>query len=214
MKRKNRKNLYVAMGMLAAFLLWTVALLWVDVQKIGPRESVVGFATLNGFVRDQIGVNMTLYTITDWLGLVSFGFVLVFGVLGLVQWIKRKHFLQVDQSLLILGGFYLVVMGAYLLFEIFPVNYRPVLINGALEASYPSSTTMLVMCVIPTGVMQLRNRIAGNLLRKLISALLYGFLIFMVLGRILAGVHWITDIIGGALLSTSLVQFYCYLVNE
>ena len=105
-------------------------------------------------------------------------------------------------------------MGAYLLFEIFPVNYRPVLINGALEASYPSSTTMLVMCVIPTGVMQLQNRIAGNLLRKLISALLYGFLIFMVLGRILAGVHWITDIIGGALLSTSLVQFYCYLVNE
>lgn len=212
MKRKNRKKLYVAIGMLAVFLLWTVSLLWIDVQKIG--ESAVGFATLNGFVRDQIGVNMTLYTITDWLGLVSFGFVLVFGVLGLVQWIKRKHFLQVDQSLLILGGFYLVVMGAYLLFEIFPVNYRPVLINGALEASYPSSTTMLVMCVIPTGVMQLQNRIAGNLLRKLISALLYGFLIFMVLGRILAGVHWITDIIGGALLSTSLVLFYCYLVNE
>lgn len=212
MKRKNRKKLYAAIGMLAVFLLWTVSLLWIDVQKIG--ESAVGFATLNGFVHDQIGVNMTLYTITDWLGLVPFGFVLVFGVLGLVQWIKRKHFLQVDQSLLILGGFYLVVMGAYLLFEIFPVNYRPVLINGALEASYPSSTTMLVMCVIPTGVMQLQNRIAGNLLRRLISALLYGFLIFMVLGRILAGVHWITDIIGGALLSTSLVQFYCYLVNE
>ena len=212
MKRKNRKKLYAAIGMLAVFLLWTVSLLWIDVQKIG--ESAVGFATLNGFVHDQIGVNMTLYTITDWLGLVPCGFVLVFGVLGLVQWIKRKHFLQVDQSLLILGGFYLVVMGAYLLFEIFPVNYRPVLINGALEASYPSSTTMLVMCVIPTGVMQLQNRIAGNLLRRLISALLYGFLIFMVLGRILAGVHWITDIIGGALLSTSLVQFYCYLVNE
>ena len=105
MKRKNRKKLYVAIGMLAVFLLWTVSLLWIDVQKIG--ESAVGFATLNGFVRDQIGVNMTLYTITDWLGLVPFGFVLVFGMilLGIATlafqnchwqiWIKNKSKLSV-----------------------------------------------------------------------------------------------------------------------
>lgn len=209
----KRKNLYFAIGLLAAFLLWTVALMWIDVQKIGPRESAVGFATLNGFVHDKIGVNMTLYTITDWLGLVPFGFVMGFGALGLVQWVKRKHFLQVDRSLLVLGGFYIAVMGAYLLFEVFPVNYRPILIHDSLEVSYPSSTTMLVMCVIPTGAMQLRERITDDHVRKLICALLYGFLIFMVLGRILAGVHWITDIIGGALLSTGLVQLYCYLAN-
>ena len=206
--------MYVAIGILAAFLLWTAALGWIDVQKIGPQESAVGFATVNGFIHSRTGVHMTLYTITDWLGLVPFGFVMGFGILGLVQWVHRKHFLQVDRNLLLLGGFYLVVMGAYLLFEILPVNYRPVLINGVLEASYPSSTTMLVLCVIPTGVMQLRFRMNHGFWKTVTTILLYGFLVFMVLGRILSGVHWITDIIGGALLSAGLVQLYRWLVME
>lgn len=213
MKRKNQKSFFVAIGMLAAFVLWTLALSMVDVRNIGPRESAVGFATINGFVHSKIGVNMTLYTITDWLGLVPFGFVMGFGILGLIQWIKRKHFLKVDRDILILGGFYLVVMAVYILFEMITVNYRPVLINEVLEGSYPSSTTMLVMCVIPTAMMQLRCRMKIGFARSCVTFLLFGFLIFMVLGRIISGVHWITDIIGGALLSTGLVMLYRWLTR-
>lgn len=40
-----------------------------------------------------------------------------------------------------------------------PVNYRPVLIEGRLEASYPSSTTLLVVSVMPTLMFQAYRRV-------------------------------------------------------
>ena len=132
--------------MLATFALWTVLVCIVDVQAIGPRGSEVGFATLNDWVHGLTGVNMTLYTVTDWLGLVPIAVAFGFGIFGLVQWIRRKSLRAVDRSILALGGFYVAVMAVYLLFETVVINYRPVLIDGYLEASYPSSTTMLVLC--------------------------------------------------------------------
>ena len=208
MKKKNQKNFCIAICMLIVFVMWTVAIRFVDVQAIGPQESSVGFATINQFVHNLTGVHMSLYTITDWLGLVPLMFVMGFGTLGLIQWIKRKHLLKVDYSILVLGGFYIVVMAAYVLFEMLVVNYRPVLINGYLEASYPSSTTMLVMCVMPTTIMQFNARIKNNVLKRCVTSAITAFIVFMVIGRLLSGVHWFTDIIGGALLSTGLVLMY------
>ena len=145
MKKENRRNFCIATCMILAFLLWTVAIQFVDVKAVGPQGSSVGFATINQFVYNLTGVHMFLYTITDWLGLVPLGFVMGFALLGLIQWIKRTHLLKVDYNILILGGFYVIVMAVYVLFEMLVVNYRPVMIGGILEASYPSSTTMLVM---------------------------------------------------------------------
>lgn len=178
MKKENQKRLYIGIGMLVAFVLWTVALYFVDVKAIGPQKSSVGFATLNGFVHNLTGVNMSLYTITDWLSFVPFCFVLGFACLGLLQWIKRKKLRQVDGNILVLGGFYIVVMAVYIFFEIFVVNYRPVLINGFLEVSYPSSTTMLVICVMITAIMQLNARIKNCALKNvfLLQLLLLLFL--------------------------------------
>ncbi len=208
MKKENRKKFNGAVCMLAAFVLWTMAICVVDVQAIGPQGTSVGFATLNGLVHRLTGVHMSLYTVTDWLGLVPFGFVGGFGLLGLMQWIKRKRLRKVDYSILVLGGFYVVVMAVYILFEKIAVNYRPVLIDGRLEASYPSSTTMLVMCVMPTAIMQLNARIQNSMLRRCAAFVLMAFVVFMVIGRLFSGVHWVTDIIGGALLSTGLVMMY------
>ena len=208
MKKESQRNFYVAICMLAAFLLWTVAIQFVDMQAIGPRESTVGFATINHFVHTLTGVHMSLYTITDWLGLVPLMFVMGFGTLGLMQWIKRKHLLKVDYSILVLGGFYIVVMAVYVLFEMFVVNYRPVLINGYLETSYPSSTTMLVMCVMPTAIMQFNVRIKNDILKRCVSSTMIAFIVFMVIGRLISGVHWFTDIVGGALVSAGLVLMY------
>ena len=194
--------------MLLAFLLWTVAILFVDVQAIGPQESSVGFATINQFAHNLTGVHMYLYTITDWLGLVPLAFVIGFASLGLIQWLKRKSPLKVDYSILALGGFYIIVMAVYVLFEVFIVNYRPVLIDGFLEGSYPSSTTMLVMCVMPTAIMQFNSRITSIVLKRCVASAITTFVVFMVIGRLLSGVHWFTDIIGGALLSAGLVMMY------
>lgn len=208
MKKAAKRNLCLAACLTAAFVLWTAALHIFDVQAIGPEGSSVGFATVNGFVHSLTGVHMTLYTITDWLGLVPVGICLGFAVLGLIQWIKRKGFLQVDYSILVLGGFYLVVMAVYIFFEMYTVNYRPVLIGGYLEASYPSSTTMLVMCVMPTAILQLKGRLRNPALRRWVAAAIGAFTAFMVIGRLLSGVHWFTDIVGGALLSAGLVLAY------
>ena len=211
MKRTGKKRIFVGAGFLAAFVLWTVLVSLVDIRAIGPSGSSVGFATLNGYVHELTGVNFPLYTITDWLGLVPIGVAFGFAILGLVQWIKRKSLLKVDRSLLALGGFYVVVLVAYIFFEIVVINYRPVLIDGYLEASYPSSTTMLVMCVMPTAMMQLRTRIKNRVFRRCVMISIAVFIVFMVIGRLVSGVHWLTDIIAGTLLSTGLVMIYAFL---
>lgn len=208
MKKESQRRFCIAASMLLAFLLWTLAIQFVDVQAVGPQESSVGFATINLFVHNLTGVHMSLYTITDWLGLVPLAFVIGFALLGLTQWIQRKHLLEVDYNILVLGGFYIVVMAAHFLFETFVVNYRPVLIDGILEASYPSSTTMLVMCVMPTTIIQFHSRIKNDVLKGYVTFAITAFIIFTVVGRVLSGVHWITDIIGGALLSAGLVIMY------
>jgi len=193
---------------LGAFVLWTVLVSYVDVRAIGQNASSVGFATLNGYVHNLTGVNMLLYTITDWLGLVPIGVAFGFAVLGLVQWVGRKSLFKVDRSILALGGFYIIVLAMYIFFEIVVINYRPVLIYGYLEASYPSSTTMLVMCVMPTAMMQLHARIKSDVFRRCVLISIAAFTAFMVIGRLASGVHWITDIIGGALVSAGLVITY------
>ena len=210
MRKGNQKKLLTAIYMLVLFVLWTVAVKFIDVKAIGPMGSSVGFATVNGFFHHLTDVHMSMYTITDWLGLVPFAFMGGFAVFGLVQLIKRKNLLKVDYSILVLGGFYVLVFAAYILFEIFVVNYRPVLIDGVLEASYPSSTTMLVMCVMPTALMQFNSRIKNHFAGKILALVISSFTVFMVGGRLVSGVHWISDIIGGALLSVGLVELYSF----
>jgi undecaprenyl-diphosphatase len=180
----------------------------IDVKPIGPEESFVGFATLNGWVHNLFGVNMTLYNITDWASILVVFIPLVFAILGLHQWIKKRSLFKVDRSILLLGGFYGIVFIAYLFFEFFIVNYRPILIDGFLEASYPSSTTMLVMCIMPTTMLQFSRLITSNKVRNIVNAICGIITGLMVLGRLLSGVHWFTDILGGVLLSISLVMFY------
>ena len=213
MKKRSHKLFITAFSLLAAFILWTTLICLVDVQPIGPLESSVGFATFNRFVHNLTGIHMLLYTITDWLGLVPILVGLLFSIYGLTQGIKGHSIQRVDRNILLLGIFYAVVIAAYVFFEKHVINYRPVLIDGVLEASYPSSTTLLVLCVMPTAVSQLRNRIKAKNLQRFISAAVTVFTLFMVVGRLVSGVHWFTDIVGGVLLSAGLVTLY-YAVSK
>ena len=214
MKKTQKNCIVISIALLVSFVLWTLLVRSVDVRPIGPNGSTVGFAALNGAFHRLIGANMTLYVITDWLGLVPIAFALGFAVLGLVQWIKRKNILKVDRSILALGVFYLCTMAIYILFEYVVINRRPILINGYLEASYPSSTTMLVMCVMPTAMMQLKSRIKNRAVRIAVLAPLAVFIAFMVIGRLVSGVHWLSDIIGGVLVSAGLVMAYYSMENK
>lgn len=209
-KKKVRFSLVPSVCLLTVFVLWTLAVKFIDIKPIGPEGSEVGFAFVNQAVHDLTGVNFTLYKLTDLFGLVPFCVCIGFGILGIIQWIRRGGILKVDRSLIAMGVFYAVTIGLYLFFEIVPINYRPVLIDGTLEVSYPSSTTLLVMCVMPTAIIQLCKRLRNRLWKIIVSAVVSVFTVFMVVSRLISGVHWVTDIIGGALLSAGLVLMYYY----
>ena len=205
---KEKRNLLAGAGLIGAFALWTVLIRWVGVQAVGQNETKIGFADFNVWFHQLTGVHMTLYTITDWLGLVPIFICLCFGVLGLVQLIKRRSLLRVDPDILLLGIYYVLVIACYLIFEMIPVNYRPVLIEGRLEASYPSSTTLLVLSVMPTLWFQASRRVSNAMIRKAVAVFVVTFSVFMVIGRLVSGVHWATDIIGSVLLSAGLYMLY------
>ena len=202
------KKWCLAVALLLAFVVWTGLVSVVDVGAIGPNGSSVGFSALNGWFHEVTGVHMILYHVTDWMGLVPVAVGFAFAILGLCQWIHRRRIDKVDFSILALGVFYLVTIGAYLLFEYVVINYRPVLISGFLEASYPSSTTLLVLCVMPTALVQTNRRIRRHGLRQIVQAVTVAFILFMVVGRLVSGVHWLSDIVGGILLSGGLVSLY------
>ena len=208
MKKRSFKQYIVAFSLIAAFVVWTIVVCWVDVRPIGPEGTAVGLATLNRFVHSLTGVHMWLYTVTDLLGVVPLLVALAFAALGLMQWIKERSIRRVERSVIALGVLYAAAAAAFMLFEVCVVNYRPVLIEGALEASYPSSTTLTVLCVMPTAAMQLCSRMKKGRLRKTVLAAIWAFALFMVIGRLASGVHWVTDIVGGMLLSAGLVTLY------
>ena len=205
---KEKRNLLTGAGAIGAFALWTVLIQCVDVQAVGQNRTRVGFAAFNVWFHQLTGVHMTLYTITDWLGLIPIFICLWFGVLGLLQLIKRRSLLEVDPDILLLGVYYVLVIACYLIFEMIPVGYRPVLIEGRLEASYPSSTTLLVLSVMPTLWFQANRRVSNVMFRKAVAVFVVTFSVFMVIGRLVSGVHWATDIIGSVLLSAGLYMLY------
>ena len=205
---KEKRNLLTGVVLIGAYVLWTVLIQCVDVQAVGQNGTKVGFADFNVWFHQLTGVHMTLYTITDWLGLIPIFICLWFGVLGLLQLIKRRSLLKVDPDILLLGVYYVLVIACYLIFEMIPVGYRPVLIEGRLEASYPSSTTLLVLSVMPTLWFQANRRVSNVMRRKAVAVFAVIFSAFMVIGRLISGVHWATDIIGSVLLSAGLYMLY------
>ena len=198
--------------MMIAFVIWTGLVQIIDVQPVGAGGTAVGFATLNVWFHELTGVHRTIYTMTDWLGLVPIFVCFMFGIIGCWQMIQRKSVLKVDLDIILLGVYYVVVIFGYLLFEMFPINYRPILIEGRLEASYPSSTTLLVLSVMPTLCLQVNHRLTNERVKKIISVLTMGFTLFMVIGRSVSGVHWMTDIAGSILFSFGLFYIYRKLV--
>ena len=208
MKKNEKKLLFTGFAFLVAFAIWTLLIQVLDVKPAPNTGTNVGFATFNFWFHQFTGVHMSIYVVTDWLGLVPIFICMIFGGLGLYQLITRRNLLKVDSDILFLGIYYVVVIFGYLIFEMIPINYRPILIEGFMEASYPSSTTLLVLGVMPTLVFQTNRRIKSNMYKKIIHLMTILFSAFMVIGRLISGVHWFTDIVASVMLCTGLYNIY------
>ncbi|GAF63315.1 hypothetical protein BTS2_0206 [Bacillus sp. TS-2] len=206
MKIKNYFTIGVTL--LFIFVLFTLMVKNVDVQPIGPEKSLVGFATINNRLLEVLSVNWLWYQITDWLSLIVIMVALGFAILGARQMLIRKSIKKVDKDIMVLGAFYISVVICYVFFELYIINYRPVILYSTLEASYPSTHTMMVLCIMTTAIMQFHTRIKNQTFRNLFNATAILIMTITILGRLISGVHWFTDIIAGILLSLSLITFY------
>lgn len=208
MKENGKRFLVFGIAFVVVFAIWTTLIQIIDVQPFGVNGTDIGFATVNVWFHELTGVHMTVYVLTDWLGLVPVFVCMLFGCIGFVQLVKRKSPCKVDYDILLLGIYYIVVIAGYLIFEMIPINYRPILIEGRMEASYPSSTTLLVLSVMPTLIIQVNRRVENEVVKKVICILTVLFIVFTVAGRLICGVHWLTDIVGSVLLSAGLFWTY------
>ena len=210
---KDNKRLLTVIGLFIVCIIYTLLVKYYDTNAIGPKNTIVGFSALNALFSNITGYNEFFYKLTEYLGVVAFILVGYYGIIGLMQLIKRKSILKVDKRILLLGGLYVVMLLVYIFFEHVIINYRPFLIDKELEASYPSSHTMLGLCVCLSSLLISKYYFKKNAV-KIVNIITIILMFILVIGRILSGAHWITDIIGGIIISAFLVYLYDYLINK
>ena len=209
----NKRNFFISMILILIAIIFTLLVKVVDVRQIGVNGTSIGFATINNYVFNTVGVNMIWYYITDWLGLIPIFMAMFYALICFIQMIKRKNIFKVDMEIIILGLFYIIVLFLYLFFEKFIVNYRPILIDGILDASYPSSHTLMTICLCGSSII-VNKKLFNNKIIKIMNILSIVIILITVVGRLISGVHWFTDIIGGIFISMALLMIFYSLVDK
>ena len=207
----TNKVKYVVAGVSGiATLIWIALIKLVDVAAIGPNGTSIGLSHINMSVHEILGESMLWYNITEVLGIVAILTAGAFALYGGVQLIKGKSLAKVDREIYVLGGLYAAVIILYALFEKVIINYRPIIMPDCEEpeASFPSSHTMLICVVMGSAIMLLNKYIENEKLRVVLQIICGAILVVTVVGRLLSGAHWFTDIIGGILISITLLAVF------
>ena len=208
MKKKKKILLEMCVLLFIVSLLYTLLIKFVDVRGIAADGSNVGFATINSFFKKIFPFNNTWYDISNVFGFIAILIAALYALLGCYQLIQVKKLSKVDKRLYILAGFYIVFAILYVLFDKIAINYRPVLIDGELEASFPSTHTMLAICICGSSLLISKYFVTHKEIRKYIDFMTWGLMIFIVVARVLSGVHWFTDILGGIIISLFLLMLF------
>ncbi len=207
--KQEAKKIFLRAGILfLLFVVFTILIQYVDVRTWETGTSI-GFSTLNIAIFKLFGgYHELLYIITDLCAYPAIALAMVFAVLGVYEGIQRKSIFKVDPDLFVLGSFYVAVVAAYLVFEVVIINYRPILVDGVIKASYPSSHTLISIAIFATAVLQMKERLKNQTLGLALRFLIDVFTTFTIAGRLICGAHWLTDILGALLLSSTLVECY------
>lgn len=203
----KKKNIIISVILTIVSIVYTLLVKNVDIKAIGPNNTSVGFGSINGLFKDLIGSHMAIYKISELLGLILLLLVAIYGCIGLYQLIKRKSLFKVDKEIIKLGCFYALMLVVYIVFEKVFINYRPVLMDGELEFSYPSSHTMLALCVGLSSLI-VSKRYFNKKYIKTINLITVILMCLVLLTRIISGVHWFSDILGGVIISFTLLSYF------
>ena len=211
---KNSKKYIISSIILAIVaIIFTILVKVFDKGAIGPNNTVVGMQIINDYFKNMFPFNETLYKITKYAGFIPLLLGAFYAIIGAIQLVKGKSLKKVDSRIYLIGGFYILVLILYIFFEKVALNYRPVIIDGELEASFPSTHTLLALCFFVSSIMVSKYYIKNDILRKVVNISSVVLMLFIVIGRMICGCHWFTDIIGGVLISLALLNiFYAILL--
>lgn len=213
MKTKLKISLIFSLLFFAAFITLIVLVKSVDVARIGDSQVEIGLSTVNEKIFGRYGYLKFWHKLTNVLGYLSLFVAAFFVVYGIISLIKVKKISKLDKDFFALAASYVIMAFFYILFEKAIVNYRPIILNGKLEASFPSSHTMLTLVILGTAIVEIQRKIKNSTARYALTVVCEIIMAVMVVGRLLAGVHWFTDILGGVLLSGFIVSGFIFAVN-
>ena len=216
----KKRNYILSIVLLIAAIVFTILVAKIDVKPIGPInpetgiQSEVGFSTINSLIAKKLQFNSTFYKISKYVGYLAFGFVAFYALIGLIELIKKKNLKEINKVIWALAIFYICVAIVYALFEVLTINYRPLVMKNELEASYPSSHTMLAICVCGSSLLASYSIVQNKKIRIILNIAAWGIMLVVVVSRLLSGVHWFTDIIGGILISSFMIQTFGNVVRK
>ena len=217
--KDSKKTLIFSIIFTVLAVVFTIVVKFVNVRPATLENSPVGLASLNEKVRtlfqyNEQGINPTWDKITDLALAALFVVAAYFVILGIVQLVRRKSLKKVDRELKLLAGFYVILGAIYLFFEkLLVINYRPVLIDGALEASYPSSHVLFALALAGSAILLTRNYIKPKF-ATIINLAIALLALVVTFGRLLAGVHWFTDVMGSILISAALISLFATVLKK
>lgn len=210
----RKKRLLVGFLGIILFVVFTLLVKNVDVKNIGKQSVSVGFATINGIFNAILGYNEGIYKLSNYLGYFCFAICGVYGCIGFIQLIKRRSVKKVDFEIILLGCLYVLILILKIIFDkLIIINYRPFYIDGVLEASYPSSHTVMSLVVSGSAII-INKKKYDNIITKFGNYACSILMILIIATRVLSGVHWLTDIIGSVILSFSLLLIYSGLITD
>ncbi|MCR4792357.1 MAG: phosphatase PAP2 family protein [Lachnospiraceae bacterium] len=199
---------------------WIMMIKFYDVYTIGPQGTEIGLSSLNLWFRDlfdypALGFFRTPYLITEFIGYLSLLLCGFWGCIGIYQWVKEKDINAVDKTIFATGVLYAITIVLYVVFEKLVVNYRPIIMPGdsEVEPSFPSSHTMLSIIALGSTHYLIGYFLEDTKYKKLIRPLQIACSVLIavcVIGRLVCGVHWFSDIVGGILISTTLLIIYSF----
>lgn len=203
---KKKLLIWIAIG-----LVYILLVAFVDQQKNPVSDNKIGWGTINKGLHEAIGVHLSLDGFTDIFMYIALFTIGIFAGIGIYQLIRNKSLHKVDSDIITLGIMYIVMALLYIVFDKIPIDYRPIIMDGEVESSFPSSHTMIIIAVLGTAIIQCKKRVKNTNIKLGLNIFLLICIVVNTICRFISGVHWFTDIVGGCIFGAVLIYLYKYI---